>query len=294
MNSEEDFEYRYTVEFPRGQRYSVSTVLDFIPKVLHPCIHHLRTDQISYPAIYRLVDSLNYGTPAKEQSTERRPCEHCTRLQQEVRARLVEQLRKAARNGHLDLWSWRLDTVTEPPADGDAFWWAQTADIFRDDLVRFCKGQRLRVVFSATERDEPEHSTGYRPESECDSSPHEPKPSNDGHEQAFSDLPPVPCVPGGAISITKLVLRAAWEIEWKTGQFARPDTVFARLDTWVGTSDDEDGVLLRVTEKVVFWAMTNGGEKEYGLEACRKALESWRKRRRNMGPGWRRGATSEQ
>ncbi|RFU47340.1 hypothetical protein [Paraburkholderia sp. DHOC27] len=290
MNSEEDFEYRYTVEFPRGQRYSVSTVLDFIPKVLHPCIHHLRTDQISYPAVYRLVDSLNYGGPTKEQSTERRPCEHCTRLQQEVRVRLVEQIRMAARSGHLDLWSWRLGTVTEPPVDGDAFWWAQTADIFRDDLVKFCKSQRLRVQFSETETYEREDSTGQRPKSDHDSAPCEAKSPSDSHEQALSELPPIPCVPAGAIAITKLALQAAWEIELAVGQFAGPDTIFRRLGTWVNTPKDGDGVLIQVTGKAVFWAKTKGGEKEYDLEACSKTLASWHKRRCKNGCGGLRGA----
>lgn len=293
MNSEEDFEYRYTVEFPRGQRYSVSAVLDFIPKVLHPCIHHLRTNQISYPAIYRLVDSLNYDTPTKEQSTEKRPCEHCTRLQQEVRARLVEQLRKAAGNGQIALWSWRLHVVKEPPTDGDAFWWAQTADIFRDDLVRFCKGQRLRVIFSENEKDGSDESTKLRPESNQDNPSSQATMSSDSRKPMLSELPPVPCVLEGAIAITKLTLQAAWEIEWEVGQFASPSEIFQRLGKWEATPKDEDGVLRKVTDDVISWAKKKGGEKKYDLEACSKTLASWRKRRSESACGGLRGTTSE-
>jgi hypothetical protein len=97
----------------------------------------------------------------------------------------------------------------------------------------------------------------------------------------------VPCVPDKAVSITKLALKAAWKIESERKRHASPDDVIAVLQSWISADEDDDYILRKPEEAEetdgVFWVTAGGGRKAYGLEACRKTLEEWHKRRRQAG-----------
>ncbi|HDR9076028.1 TPA: hypothetical protein QDA97_004841 [Burkholderia vietnamiensis] len=102
-------------------------------------------------------------------------------------------------------------------------------------------------------------------------------------KEVIQDPESVPCVPGKAISITKLALKAAWKIESESKRHASPDEVIAVLQSWINTDEDDEYILrsLEDTEETdgVFWVTAGGARKSYGLEACRKALADWHKRR---------------
>jgi hypothetical protein len=72
-------------------------------------------------------------------------------------------------------------------------------------------------------------------------------------------------------AIGKLVIKAAWEIEWETKRVATVDAVIAKLQTRVDTED----ALTAVIKNGVSW-MTGGLKvKDFDIDACSKALKTW-------------------
>ena len=88
---------------------------------------------------------------------------------------------------------------------------------------------------------------------------------------ANSEMPPG-TLPN--IAIGKLAIKAAWEIECKTGRSATADDVMARLQEWAEKGDCE--YLHSKFKSGVKWIpKRTNNPKVYSLEACGKALERW-------------------
>lgn len=63
-----------------------------------------------------------------------------------IKSSLCTELYQSVRNGHLNLWSLFCDMVKAPPSDlGDINFWIATSTIYRSDLIKFCRSQKIKV-----------------------------------------------------------------------------------------------------------------------------------------------------
>lgn len=92
-----------------------------------------------------------------------------------------------------------------------------------------------------------------------------------------------PLIPGNQprISIGKLAIKAAWEIECASGRAATAQAVIERLQFWADNGR-EPAILIRSDKKKrgLWWLPVTGKEKLYDVEACGKALQRWMESRR--------------
>lgn len=77
------------------------------------------------------------------------------------------------------------------------------------------------------------------------------------------------------ITIGKLAIKAAWQIECETGKCATADSVIKRLQKWVDTDDYPE--LLEKIPHGVTWVTKKGKTNSYDIGACEKTLEAWNK-----------------
>jgi len=77
-------------------------------------------------------------------------------------------------------------------------------------------------------------------------------------------------------AIGKLAIQAAIELERSTNKKATAKMVIEKLQSWV---DGEYPELVGKTPNGVKWVTLKGIEKNFGIDACGKALEKWNKSR---------------
>ena len=91
-----------------------------------------------------------------------------------------------------------------------------------------------------------------------------------------------PCITDGMVTITKLAITAAWEIECEIKRIATVTEVIKRLQEWVANKNYPD--LIEIIPHGVKWMTTAPDEKAYDVEACRKTLRAWHKNRAQTAP----------
>ena len=79
-------------------------------------------------------------------------------------------------------------------------------------------------------------------------------------------------------AIGKVVVKAAWELECQKGRRATAKEVMARLQEWAKEGTEPD-VLKESIPHGVRWITAKGKEKPHDVEACGKALGTWKKSR---------------
>ncbi len=63
-----------------------------------------------------------------------------------IKSSLFAELYQAVRNGQLNLWNFFCDMPKAPPSDiGDIDFWIATSSIYRSDLIKFCRSQKIKV-----------------------------------------------------------------------------------------------------------------------------------------------------
>jgi len=98
-----------------------------------------------------------------------------------------------------------------------------------------------------------------------------------GMEQAQSDTPPGK---EPRVASRKMAIKAAWQIERKTGRAALAKDVITLLQEWACEGKESDTLIKSSEEKRgVIWRTNNGEERLFDVDACGKALESWMKSR---------------
>lgn len=94
---------------------------------------------------------------------------------------------------------------------------------------------------------------------------------------------PAAKIPGNMATTTsgKLAIKAAWQIECKTGKRATAKQVIEILQTWVDHKDNPEAVteLTRKIPNGVEWVTSGGVPRKYELKTCEKTLETWNKSR---------------
>ena len=86
-----------------------------------------------------------------------------------------------------------------------------------------------------------------------------------------------PGIKTGMITITKLAITAAWNIECEMGRKASAKDVIERLRKWVAGNLHPE--LIEITTHGVKWMTTAPDEKTYDIDACRATLKAWNKGR---------------
>jgi hypothetical protein len=86
-----------------------------------------------------------------------------------------------------------------------------------------------------------------------------------------------PAVTKGLVTISRLAIKAAWEIECEKKRKASATEVIKRLQEWVTANQYEE--LIAVIPHGVKWMTTAPDEKRYDIGACSATLRSWHKRR---------------
>lgn len=84
-----------------------------------------------------------------------------------------------------------------------------------------------------------------------------------------------PGITDGMVTITKLAITAAWEIEGEIKRKATANEVIKRLQEWVTSSRYAE--LIEIIPHGVKWMTTAPDEKSYDIDACRATLKAWKK-----------------
>lgn len=94
------------------------------------------------------------------------PCKQCSEKQREHRMYLVGQLLDAVEAGKIDLWDSELAKKQRPPVNktlpnigdtlfsNDVIQWMSSGSLTNSDLIKFCREEKIRVVF---EYDQPDN-----------------------------------------------------------------------------------------------------------------------------------------
>lgn len=95
-------------------------------------------------------------------------------------------------------------------------------------------------------------------------------------EQGALDNEP-PGITDGMVTITKLAIKAAWEIECQIKRKASAKEVIERLQEWV--TSNRCAELIEIIPRGVKWMTTAPKEKKYDTDACCATLKTWHKNR---------------
>ena len=82
------------------------------------------------------------------------------------------------------------------------------------------------------------------------------------------------------VKITKIAIKAAWQIECETGRKAFAKEVVKLLKLWVKSKQEAD--LIDVISNGVTWITSKTDLKAYDIDACRGTLKNWHKRREKI------------
>ena len=280
-----DFGYRCTIVLPNANIYFVEDVLNLLsiavrnrdrhqlPQRSEPFVSrwnatshtystHEASDRPSIIGVTSQADTILQSGLVPEQSTliwdERTS---------QLKVSLTQRLYRAACSREIELWTPLCETVTEPPDNpDDIIRWATMASIFKADLLKFCERERVKVEFDV--------------EDVQGDSKDNPPPSGPASQRERVAAPVIVnglLNPPGKIpnvSIGRLAVSAAWEIELELCRPALPSEVIQRLQQWVET---HEGDRLKPSDKrnCVKWETKKGKTKSYDLEACGAALRKW-------------------
>jgi len=300
MPADGEFDCRYTLIFPKAEAFAVDDVLNFISEVKNPCNHHPESKRVPFfSSKWPEVTGDNTSNEQTDSHSSNGVCNRCAYDRNSFKKYLTGRLQKAVVEGRIELWNTFAEKVKEPPANNDAFLWAVTASIYRSDLIKFCRSEKIRVIFE----DEQATSQTICTTKENIANPNEdialPVRIQSGLEPAINsqdalstpvkqavlissvntnrkanDMPPGK-MPRTAIG--KLAIEAAWEIERTAGRKASASEVIKRLQEWVTSKRSED--LIEIISHGVKWMTNKLKIKPYDIEACQKTLITWHKSR---------------
>lgn len=285
MGTNEDFEYRCTVVLPTANSYFVNDLLNLLsfavrnrdrhqpPPTSEPFVSRWNAQSHTYsaqetserPSITRFppqADTILQSSLAPEQSTP-----IWDERTSQLKISLTQRLYKAACNREIELWTPLCETVKEPPDNpDDIIYWATMASIFKTDLLKFCEKERVKVEFDV------EDAHGDSEDSLPPSGPDSQRERVTAPMNVKGVLDPPGKIPN--VSIGRLAVSAAWEIEQELGRTALPSEVIQRLQQWV---ENHEGDCLKPSDKknCVKWETKKGKTKSYDLEACGAALRKW-------------------
>lgn len=309
MSRNEEFCHQLT--FPKWKVFNVADILDFISKAIHPCTHHLfpkepsRFDKGNRKSDGEVAQGNQLQLSDLEGLINEEPCALCANERAEHKKYLIERLRKSVVRGEFELrdsYNTKVRELPDTNVSGAIFWWAQLATIYRVDLVKFCEGEKIGVVFQSDTDESCDAElcnadlsihADEQPVDSCvqasgtelrDSAPPEGLPSPLALDRcvdvASAEGSVSPDIPGRMprIGSGKYAIKAAWEIECETQCKATARQVMSRLKEWADGA--LKGELCAVKDKnSVIWYTNVGEEKEFDQEACHKALQTWHKSR---------------
>lgn len=142
-------------------------------------------------------------------------------------------------------------------------WWLRSSKIYKSDLVRFCKNQKIEALFDN----------------------HDQSSIIVDQDQAIEPEETIECtnqsvIPGKIprISIGKLAIEIAWDIELDTGKFANASEVMKRLQQYAEEGKHSDFLQEKIP-KGVTWLTNDCEQRVYMLDTCGRALREWKKSR---------------
>lgn len=160
--TDQAFEHRCIIVLPSAKVYAVTDALNLMalavrnrdndgpPDAGRPPI--LRWD--SQPQVFSPTDygAALWGQTTADQSRENEKQEQPLFIwddrAERIKSSFKNELYQSVRNGHLNLWSLFCDMAKAPPSDlGDIDFWIATTNIYRPDLIKFCRSQKIGVEF---------------------------------------------------------------------------------------------------------------------------------------------------
>lgn len=152
MQEDNQFEYRQAIKlpapdsfalFPLSNAYFVGYILKVLSMSTYPCTPDHHSDQTS-----NLV------------------CNQCSEFRGKYEKYLIRRLYEAVVNGEFELWNSDLKFVEAPPvnpnpAGNDLWWWMMVSHIYKSDLSKFCKSERIYVKFDGENEQNSEYSGNH-------------------------------------------------------------------------------------------------------------------------------------
>lgn len=138
--------------------------------------------------------------------------------------------------------------------------WLKSTHIHKSDLVKFCKNQRIEVIFEGTQS-----IANKLPQEELSA----------GAPQKVEVNIEI-SIPGKIprINIGKLAIEVAWEIEQTSGKRAKAAEVIKVLQQWA-EEGKHSHLLQKKVPTGVRWLTSGTEEKTYTFRACGEALKKW-------------------
>lgn len=167
--TDQSFEHRCIIVLPPAEVFAATDVLNLMalavrnrdndgpPDAARPPIFRWDSQhQVCSPSDFSVRSndaefrSHTAGRPQEMPKQEEPPLIWDDRAER-IKSSLIQELYKSARNGHLNLWSLFCDMAKAPPSDlGDINFWIATSNIYRSDLIKFCRSQKIGVEFDSS------------------------------------------------------------------------------------------------------------------------------------------------
>ncbi len=144
MLPDEAVDCRYALKFPDAKAFPVDDVLNVISAVKNPCNHHPNpTAELT----------TNSNDSLAECKSGHNVCNQCAFYRDEEKKYLIQRLFTSVVERKFDLWNSFADKVKNPPVLSDAYMWAVTASIYRSDLIKFCRSEKIDISFENEQKD---------------------------------------------------------------------------------------------------------------------------------------------
>lgn len=157
MHENDKSRYRRTLTLPRSESYLVDSIFDYISADKYPCIYgKLVCNQC--PNIE--IMSQNFYNPPQSD------CVQYFKSRHDSMNYLVKRLYKSVVNNKIELWNAELDQVKDPSNELRSItvqlirYWMTTVHILKTDLIEFCKGEGIRILFEGDDQQNTVQATG--------------------------------------------------------------------------------------------------------------------------------------
>jgi hypothetical protein len=117
--------------------FPVVDVLNAISEIKNPCNHH------PSPTVELTTSSKAALAECKSGDNV---CSQCAYFREEEKMYLIQRLLTSVVERKFDLWNSFADKVKKPPISNDAYVWAVTAFIYRSDLIKFCRSEKILIT----------------------------------------------------------------------------------------------------------------------------------------------------
>lgn len=149
MHENDKSRYRRTLTLPQSESYLADDFLNSLSADKYPCMYgKLACNQCPK---FEMMSQHFYAPPISD-------CIQDFKSRHASMNYLAMRLYKAAVINKIELWNAELDQVKDPSIELQSItnqlirWWMTTVHILKTDLIEFCKGEGIRILFEGDDQ----------------------------------------------------------------------------------------------------------------------------------------------